>query len=434
MPGDADAKPLKLKPFLLGGFLIAVLAMIAWAISGTPARADYDILRAEDHVIFERANVQFDLQAGWETVQPASLPKEVGSVEFAFRKTGTSCILAYVKGYPFGNYRQTSFADRVFGPGDPHTREQYDSSWMLHISDLPEGFKFRWEGKQSFPGEVRPVLVGWFGSTRVYGYFVLYDEQGSIVADECNTDFNTVLESMQAFYRSTQLSQQSKGVLYRWADRTLYVSDDDTPRVVADNSDGGQIYDNKIFYTGRSYVYSFDPFTGEYKTYDVLLNERERVLQIYIYGEYAYIVAGEEECEYLSECTERLMRLNLSTEDSEFLINARGILGFDPGESALYLSDVWGDAGCWSEQVSRYRVDSMTLESVGAFSGCADEEGVDPAYEAYQQAVKGVHRMETRVVLVSDGELRPAPVDFEIDQMNGFNHGDGFGFVLAPGQ
>lgn len=413
----------KYLPFIGGaGAILVALALLFVLPDRGPATQvaviHTDALRVDgNHIVYATGNIQFDKLTDWEIVATSSvsLPRDMSGLQFALQKRGTACVFAYVLLRDRSMYKQTSFATRVFS--GPEQKNQFDSSWYIHTDDIPDGFEFQWEGKQPFAGEVRIIpqsFVGrWNYEDSAVSGFVLYDSEGAVVADECDADVDRMLESLVEWYEPATLTSSSRGELYIKDQRLLFIGADNVARIVYEPigyMHTPVVHKNIIYTTEGAAINAFDPFTGASLLRAPALAVGEVINALYARDESFFLLAGAQCSEGGQDCPNRLLEYHIPTDRTIFLGNAVAnfILGFSETENALYITQSFGDAGCFDAQVSRYSVRGGTVETVGGYGGCEGDDGVAVSRAAYTALLAQIGNDSSQVshVLVENGTLR----------------------------
>lgn len=363
-------------------------------------------------IVFPLASMEFEMPRGWTPVENVVLPRDIDGFLLGFQKEGTSCILAYAnpdRERMYESYQQTSFADRVFGPGGEFDRPQYDSSWYIRKADSPVGFEFQWEGRARHEKEVRIMSHAFTDTREGFGVFLLFDEKGGIVADECNRDANSVLASILPYYETVDLTAASEGVLYRHHGKLMFRGRDDVPRIVSDlGTSDAQVYENAVYFIkDEKALTRIDPFTKTEKSFEFPLSRGAVINSFHIDSGSAYVLVGDP-CGYMDECGQRLYGIELVTGKTVLLAEEalNHIEGIDPVANALVVEMSWGDAGCWATTVYHYPFVEGSLKELGKFDGCEHDE-VSAGMANRTEVVKNVRGTVRRYAAVSGGTLRP---------------------------
>lgn len=98
-------------------------------------------------------NFSLHIPTNWVFVEPSliNVPPNLGEIQFALQKTGTTCVFAYLKKNPswYDHYVQTSVAERVFAG-----QAQFDSWWWVPRHSISETFEVDFENHIPLPGEI----------------------------------------------------------------------------------------------------------------------------------------------------------------------------------------------------------------------------------------------------------------------------------------
>ncbi|MDB5238620.1 MAG: hypothetical protein JWM46_890 [Candidatus Kaiserbacteria bacterium] len=386
--------------------LLIVIACIFQKV--VPVPQPVPPVSSDTHYLYAPGNVQFDIAPGWVlATDTVALPKDISGLRFAFLKQGTPCVFAYVRMTSAEReaYVQTSFAERIFsGPNDAN---QFDSSWYIRKTDTPAGFAFDWDARQPFRNEVRIMPPGYLGRWE-YGdhmrAFLLYDEDGTTVPDECNADVNSMLHTLVEYYPTTTLSRDAVGSLYIKYSKVLLLGDDDIARLVYELPAGASDFmfaRNRIYYRAGSSVRFYDLL----QMADGVTGVRPLATD----ANYSYLVSGasifsisDGSCAPDVPCKQKLYDMDIGTGLSSFLgdVSANSIMGFSTKDQAVYLEWAHGDAGCASSAVTRYSIIRGVMEDVGNFSSCQEDTGYAAkmaAYKAVRDSLDGGMRSGTHI-------------------------------------
>ncbi len=335
-------------------------------------------------------NFKFNLDEDWTApTGTIAYPKDIGDVSFAFRKEGTTCIIAYASRPGrniFDKYSQSSFSDRVVTAD----RTTLDTSWYVHKDDLPAGFDFA--DNQTLAGEVRLTRYPeWspsdFGEQ---GYFLLFDEKGGKVDPVCSAAASAMLSTLEMTYPDATLDAKSAGYVYvgtrSGGQSSLRFISDEGPTVykIIDISSELMpvpfVFNDKIYYTQADRLFEADVFTRNIEEIPVPVASGDVINDFLFYDGIVYYLAGRDCRGYKETCSSDLVYYDLAAKNSEVLASgavSRTILGFDAIEKKLYMRYVEGDAGCFKKTDEVFDLGKKALSKGEQFTGCEGDPGVD---------------------------------------------------------
>ncbi|MDP3996487.1 MAG: hypothetical protein Q8P86_02225 [bacterium] len=422
-------------------FLLSTLSYIFLAGNGkTENEVQAEKFYDGQNLVYLPQNFEFTPASGWQELdgENLELPKDMEQALFAFENSANSCVMAYVRSSQslFGGstYRQTSFADRVM------TTEgrQFDSSWYLHTGSLPDNFEFQWEGKQTFPGEVRIVHHGGSfssGEENSVTAFILYDKNGNPVPDTCSDDFSQMISTIRERYETKKITDKSSGVVYfdtREKDRLFsgtYITS------VIFRPDGSNIdylaaelpkmsygpapivYDGIIYHAENGRLKTLNIITQETADLDNLgLSGNAVVVEFFFTENYMLYLAGPDCNEYLAKCHLDLYAYDMRSGDRKLLasgVSSRQIIGYSEEDNLLLMEWGEGDGGCFWGTTEMYDFSKQELLRGEDYGSCGDE--ADYETEA-QKANDFRSRFSDKIfvndyILLKDGEIIPTKED-----------------------
>lgn len=363
---------------------------------------------------FAPGNFSLHVPSDWTFVDSKDInaPKDLGEIQFALQKNGSQCVLAYMKiNTDWHEHRQqSSFADRVFVG-----QSQIDSSWYVRKDSLPDGFEFLWDGHQSLPGEVRVDFVSDLFETghkdeRISG-FALFARDGGTVPDQCSYETSRILETLMSSYQKTTLSNESEGYFIAriddstgdtyagrehkagfqsGADHMLYEV------FVGGVADGrhATLYNNFLYYTKDANLYVQDVFSRAESRIVGSFTMNEDVINDFVISQGTIYYLLGSECEYMN-CDEpkKLYRVPIVGGVSDLLYESfvgGNILGVDENTRTLYVEHGWGDAGCFSADITAFDIDTKEVKETISGGECADALD-NSAYYAEQARLKAFY-------------------------------------------
>lgn len=370
--------------------LLVVLAYVLQKVTPLPHTVVSE--STDTHFLYAPANIQFDIAEGWVlATNTVALPKNIEGLRFAFVKSGTPCVFAYVRMTNGAReaYVQTSFAERIFS--GPNNANQFDSSWYIRKADTPPGFAFDWNARQPFRNEVRIMPPGYMGRWE-YGdhfrAFLLYDSDGSIVPDACNGDVNAMLATMVEYYPTGNIESTTTGSIYIKGSKVLLLGDDDIARLVHQFPGGSSDFSvagNRIYYRSGN--------TLHYYEVNLQVDAVNNVPPLGIDANRSYAISGtsiysisDGSCAPDVPCRQKLYSMDIPSGISSFLgdVTANSIMGYSTKDQAVYVEWARGDAGCSGSAVSRYSIVRGTVEEVGNFGGCNGDPGFEESMAEYR--------------------------------------------------
>lgn len=374
---------------------------------------------------FKLANFQIQKLVGWDIVPPESvrLPKGLDGTQFAFRKQGTSCILAYLfstKFYP--DYKQTLVGDRIFTVDN----EQLDFWWYTHKDYLPEGYFIGFKTGEHRPHEVEmqdyPIFTGgWRPDTTEL--LVLFNEDGKVVDDECSKEAATMFASIHERYDTIPLSNNSQGTLFFGDDVNrkfhlfLVPSGDQITHSVTDfdiDSDPQpSVYRNVVYFTAKGKLKILDPFTQTITNVsNITQAENEVVNEFYVHNDDLYYLLGKSCNEYRFKCDNKLYKYNFLTHANKLLAEhsiSRTIIGYDAQRNILSMMYADGDAGCYWASLEEYGFQTNSLVSKGSYSSCDGDPDFKDKMKQYDAifAPFAGQATTTSYILIDKGKILP---------------------------
>lgn len=359
-------------------------------------------------------NLSLHIPSDWTFIDAndSNPPSDLGEVEFAIQKNGTTCVLAYMKiNKNRHEYRQqSSFADRVFvGQGQIH------SSWYVRNDSLPENFEFQWDGHQSLPGEVRldltsNIFESGHKDERMSG-FALFARDGGTVPDQCSYETSRILETLKSSYQKTTLSNESEGYFIARIDDSTgdtyagrehkagFQSDADHilyEVFVGGVADGrhATLYNNFLYYTKDANLYVQDIFSKAESRIVGSFTMNEDVINDFVISQGTIYYLLGPACEYMNcDDPKKLYSVPVVGGVSDLLYDSfvgGGILGVDENTRTLYVLSSWGDAGCFSARITAFDLDTKQVKDTISGGECAD--GLDDtAYLAEEARLKAFY-------------------------------------------
>lgn len=395
-------------------------------------------------------NVRFVLPEGWavDSASDPSLPAGFKESAVVLRKAGSACTIVEAKGDTAVSYtrKQISFADRVFS-----NYTQFDGNWWLaSTSD---------SAKYSFSNHTRQYLAGEFrvSANSRNDPFLLFMSDGTAVPDDCNSDFNALLKTVEPYYETVRLTPSSRGILTAekvWDDATSGTSNKSYEHLVL-TADGSQerrevmkiptgtwterfsVSGGKLYIPSNSYqfndvekrssfdssLYILDPFSGQMTQIPGTAQTDMYISSLFLWNGNAYYLASNSALgtclDGYHPCAADFYSIPLTGGKPTLIARSSlggSILGYVESERAFYIGQGWGDAGCVSTSINRI-VDGKE-ESVGKFGECVGESEADNvAYKQMQEKVNAIttkasaSKVSSKGMRIENNTLQPASGD-----------------------
>ena len=395
-------------------------------------------------------NVRFMLPEGWavDSAGNPSLPAGFKESAIVLRKAGSACVIveAKIDTTVSDTRKQISFADRVFS-----SYTQFDGDWWLaSTSD---------SAKYSFSNNTRQYLSGEFrvSANLRNDPFLLFMTDGTSVPDDCNTDFNALLKTVEPYYETIHLTSSSKGILTTekvWDDATSDKSNKSYEHLVF-TADGSKerrevmriptgtwigrfsVSQGKLYIPSNSYqfneaekrsrfdssLYVIDPFTSQTTQITGSTQTDTYISSLYLRNSTGYYLASSSALgtclDGYHPCAADLYSISLTGGKPTLIAHSSlggSILGYVESEGAFYIGQGWGDAGCTSTSINR--IVGGKEESVGKFGECVGESEADNvAYKQMQEKIKaittkaGASKISSKGIRIENNTLQPASGD-----------------------
>ncbi len=339
-------------------------------------------------------NISFDIPDGWfeSTQAKKSFPypySSYGHFLFVLENDNNSCVIFGTKAEQDEEIpsKFISFGDRVFGADN----NQFDSRWAVPSTTENAKYSFareREDARQYISGEFRYTGVSYIsgGGHENYIEFVLFTSDSTAVPDQCNRDFNVLLESSEAYYEPIDLIQESKGTMFLESVRSrgvyehlVFLPDGSNEKFEVARppesgfgyrSFGNKVLENKIYRSGDGGVYSYDPFTDEFAR---VFEESDRILSLFIHKDNFYYTTATICPENWKDCPSSLYTVPVNGGIPALVATTTVgpyIEGYDEDERTWYIIGGYSDAGCGSLNISK--VVGNYEQSVQRFDGCVD--------------------------------------------------------------
>lgn len=356
-----------------------------------------------------KTNITFTIPAGWREVDPATVTNIVGfsNPQFMFLQEELGCIIAAGKfDMNAANYKQTSFGSRVseeiflFG-GDWYTNQAYHKEPIIFSEDT----------RQYRAYELRTAR------DRNDVDLLLWQRDNASVPDVCNRDYESLLQTTQLHFSPFTLKDYDTGTLFLRTEnpgtnmvetRLLYTDNEDknTYEIVKlppGTGHGGKVFirngalyalselDDPEVQTAKSIV-KIDPVQATVEELP-LVTENEKVINHYVTPDTIYFMVASSSAHcmgYRESCQADLYAYDFNSNERKLLtsdITSAQLDGFDKTTGTLYLTRGWGDAGCMSNKIDTYQVNTGIITNIVSFSGCTE----DPSYDAYLASTKALY-------------------------------------------
>ena len=395
-------------------------------------------------------NIKFVIPESWQEIKVDGLAVAGGFTDtvFAVKKSNSACTIAIAKKdtLGFSTRKQMSFGERVFSDW-----EQFDTNWWVASTTDSAQYSFSYAKRQYVKGE---FLV--YKSIRSDQHFILFMGDGSSVPDDCNTDFNNFLKTIEPYYEPISLSSSSDGIL-----AVEKVWDDVSYNPTKNKSYDHLVFTDKVFKEKRevmktpqdswtqrffvsgnklyayaniyqsfdseknierfdSAIYILDPFTGITIQISGTAATSSYIHSLYILDGVIYYLADTNICtDSLKECTANLYSVPLAGGKPALVAQSSidgAILGYVKSEKAFYIIGGKGDAGCSITYISK--ISAQKEESVSRFEGCSeDDNGSSIAYDKMQNQIKAIRtkvsspNTPANIINIKNNKLEPGKDD-----------------------
>lgn len=413
---------------LLAGIVVvgtALISALGYAIVfGLPGShefsSDKGIETLEHNVVngvfdFQTANLTLEVLPTWTFLDPSTARhlEGMGKPAFVLQKSGSSCVFAYYRQTSLtwhDSYKQSSFGERIFT-----VNGQFDPSWYVPNTNAPE-LEFSWRERQPRASEV--LVAGHSDGIRemgVYGpsIFALFMNDDAIVPDDCTNDFGYMLSTIRQEYKPIEVTRDMSGVLVAHGERLsgnngigrfLFRPEGQEAFGEILQSRGATygghrfLYDNTL-YVAFDGIYIVNPFEKSlHLVTGTAQQDGSEIGDVYLKGDRMFYLSGTP-CSYMSDCHQSLYEVPRTGGVPTLLVQdfkGSSIMGYSAPENRLYLSDGWGDAGCFRVRVSSYDFQSSTLQPYKEFGGCSEDVVEDPQSE-YSVATRELTALRARV-------------------------------------
>lgn len=317
----------------------------------------------------------------WEQISNESVefPQGITGARFAFRKEGTSCVLAYATAPEDALRNYADITDEMETAGNITDRRILDHIYNRKLSTAHSitahapTDRLAMLNAQYGSGDSKPALTfhdggiifasshftAFMESSRQAPIFVLFDDgTGAPWDGHCLSDTVKVIEHVDWLYDPITLTPQSEGALYitsevidgEEVDQVRFVpSGTDTPYAVmgmtATSHPMPQIVDGTLYVVVGGDLHVIDPFTKTTSNaLDIDFPEHERVHAFLIISNKILYLAGENCLNYLAKCNLILREYDRTTKRSTQLTEKlpyRELIGYDSVAEEILLT--WRD-------------------------------------------------------------------------------------------
>ncbi|MDB5254367.1 MAG: hypothetical protein JWL80_433 [Parcubacteria group bacterium] len=342
---------------------------------------------SENIYTYKKGNFQLSIFPGWTaTTTLATFPYTDSPAIFSLQRD-SGCKMVY------GNYTepgqkmiQTSFGDRIF----TQDNEQLDPQISAPVLNVPEDFKFDYDHRQSFSGEV--IVYNYRLVYPNYGSnaFSIFNPEGGKIGYNCIKEVNNMLSSLKGVYEAITLDATSKGVVFFREDTAMFIGDDEIPKTIMKMPPGyfPALIGNTLYRISGGRLYTLDIFNKSFSeiplkgitstssdlaTFDIGTN----ILNSYYFiGDDLYYLVGPNCQVFKAKCDLALRVKNMKTGVDRLLqshVSDGHFLGYKPEEHTLYLGYQDGDAGYGWGQVDTYNIQTNVFVSLGQYEIQADD-------------------------------------------------------------
>lgn len=384
---DTEKKASPLIFLLLGiGCFFAAGGILIFLLLQKPALVTEPLAAVPPHMSTEQSlNFSLTPLPGWSVAgADTPLPQGFSDVKLAYKKEGTSCVLAYAKTSPEGfraQYQQTMPGERVMVG-----KSQIDTWWWgprLASADLS------FDSRAPLAGEVRVgnvMLV--IPAAKETAVFILYTTDGSAVPPVCDSEGTDILKTLVTSFSEVVVDSSSNGFLYTLSDyviggsRLVYQEMGTTEKkqvtMFSEYAPFLTVYNDRLYYQHNGSILLYDmladlftPLPGVATSTSMVVND------FYIKNDRLWYLLGKEGCNrYKTTCPLALYEIPAKGGTPKLLtdtitLQSGSIIGFDSTRTILYVLSSFGDAGYYSYVVYAYNYADGTVQKV------LEDEGSD---------------------------------------------------------
>lgn len=382
----------------------------------SPARSQVIPAAEVSRYYSNRINVSFSLPPGWREIQMADseLPLGVRDIAVALYNSTMNCVIAAgTFDQRAADYVQTSFGGRV-----ESAVTQFDGSWFTNQAYHEENIFFSDQRRQFLAQELRHTY------NLDTADFVLWERSGASVPQSCDSDFVSLLQSIEHHYLPIELEVYDVGDIttrtlispneLRSAKLLFTDTIDGNTYELADISAHGSV--SRVFVVGTRLYFdgvqrddlgaavlpgerTFSVFNTESNQLEFIerpaVDQNPLVASTYVTADSLYYLSGPTSSLPCVDgpqqgCELQLYRLPLADPSAYELLAtstaATYIIGYAKDQEALFLQSGYGDAGCvWS---TIYVHANKFTHTAATYGGCVGEAG----YAEYEREMMGLMR------------------------------------------
>lgn len=378
------------------------------------------------------ANISFQVPDGWKLVDTidADMPAGMKRPAFHFVNTKDSCVISGVDfSRDAADYKQVAHATRVTTDSF-----QFDGTWYLDQSLVTTPTEYQ-ETRPYLPGLLRVSVTG-----RIIE-FVLWSPNEGVVSDDCDSDLNALLETVEYYYEDIDIQPEDQGYLQFKTDfmrngsrkfRLMYTNSEEESYSVMDVRDGAGhgtdifVYQNKLIsyssnigpddlppQTGLDIL---DPFTETSEIIAPTELSDEVITSVYVVGSEVYLTTTPREngfCMDKGPCELSFYKIDLISQELTSLggpIAGNEIMGYSQEDNTFYFSGGYGDGGCLGLHFSAFTGGEVI--PMGNYGGCygadGEDEGLTELYKVRSSIEQNLTSLEAGNALsLTDGLLIP---------------------------
>lgn len=401
---DTEKKASPLIFLLLGiGCFLAAGGTLIFLLLQKPALVTEPLAAVPPHMSTEQSlNFSLTPLPGWSVAdRDTILPKGFSDVKLAYKKEGTSCVLAYAETVSevFRNqYQQTMPGERVMVG-----KSQIDTWWWgpRLVSADPS-----FDSRAPRTGEVRVGNGHIVPAAKETAVFVLYTTDESAVPPVCDSESTHILKTLVTSFGDVTVDSSSDGFVYTISDhvvggsrlvyqeigaiekKQLTMFDEYVPFLT--------VHNDRLYYQHNGSILLYDmladlftPLPGVATSTSMVVND------FYIKNDRLWYLLGKEGCNrYKTTCPLALYEIPAKGGTPKLLtdtitLQSGSIIGFDSTRTILYVLSSFGDAGYYSYVVYAYNYADGTVQKVLEDEGSGGEPpGQHAVADAQLAAIK----------------------------------------------
>ena len=367
--------------FVLGGILIFLLLQKPPRVTELPNTNSPQV-----SAVLPR-NFALTLLPGWlEVGMDTSLPQGFYDVKLAYKKEGTSCVLAYAETSPEGfraQYQQTMPGERVMVG-----KSQIDTWWWgprLASADLS------FDSRAPRAGEVRVGNAMLVPAAKETAVFILYTTDGSAVPPVCDSETTDILKTLTASFSDVAVDSNSDGFIYTLSDRIaggsrlVYQEMGTTEKkqvtMFSEYAPFLTVHNDRLYYQHKGSIFLYDVLVNQVTPLPGVATSTTAVVNdFYIKNDRLWYLMGKDGCNrYKTTCPLAVYEISAKGGTPKLLtenvtLQSGSILGFDATRNILYMLSSFGDAGYYSYIVYAYNYSNGTLQKVLEDASFSEED------------------------------------------------------------